>query len=59
MGDILEEIDRNIAAGKKLEQIALGVGEPLTRDEASRLLRRIKYLEGERDALLSSLPDDD
>ncbi len=58
MGDILKDLDRNIAARKKLERIASGSQEALTRDEATRVVYLIKFLGDERESLLSSLPDD-
>jgi hypothetical protein len=59
-GDILKEVDRDIAARKKLERIAAGSDddEAMTPDEAARVLKLIKFLGDEREALLSSLPDD-
>jgi hypothetical protein len=59
MSDPLKEIDLNMAARRKLEQIASGAAVTLTEDEARRILERLDRDSKQIQSLIDSLPDDD
>ena len=59
MSDPLKEIDLNMAARRKLEQIASGAAVTLTEDEARRILQTLERDSKQIQSLIDSLPDDD
>jgi hypothetical protein len=57
--DFLKELDRDNAADRALKAIANGKGQPLTADQAKRILRHVAWLSKERRELFDALPYDD
>ena len=55
MSDILDEIRLDSAARKKLERIAKGETEQLTKEGAERLVKALKWLHDERESLIRSI----